>query len=61
MGKLLAATVLATALLGASLTIRHQNAESSTVLRRDCCGDPPSCPDPLNPACPPMTGGLTGQ
>ena len=46
-------TILATALVGAALSLNHQPSHSQTVpVKSSCCDGPPLCPDPLNPLCP---------
>ena len=62
MKKLLKISVVATALTGALLAVNYQ--PKSTVadrLKFDCCVDPPGCPDPINPMCPPLPGGLQAK
>jgi hypothetical protein len=61
MQKLFKISVIATALLGALLAVNYQPKIATERMVENCCGDPPQCPDPINPMCPPSTDGLQAR
>ena len=63
MNRLIKVSVLATALMGALLAVNYQPVVTTTPdrLAANCCSDPPGCPDPFNPLCPPNPGGLQAR